>query len=260
MELEDERLRLLDAPTSAPAWPRTLPVKPQSISARIVVFPSAQEVRVSRPTETAAGKRMLRAVSAACEAAIEYALKLTELDQVVGDGDLGSNMARAAGSVLEDLDTVPFDQPAEALKTLGVTVQRVLGGSSGPLYGAFLLRAGTALNGNVPNAQAWASALAEGCDAVAALGGASLGDRTMLDALMPFAQAFGAEISRGAPAGAGVISGVAAARLGSERTAAMMPRRGRASYLGERALGHIDPGAAAVVILLEAIAREIAGA
>jgi dihydroxyacetone kinase len=258
MHVDDERLRLLDAPTTAPGWPRTVAAKPGSIAARTVLLPSADAAPVSRESETAGGKRFERAVAAACQAAIQSAPKLTELDQVVGDGDLGSNMQRAAEVILANLRTIPFDDPAEALKALGVIVQKVLGGSSGPLYGAFLLRAGTALNGTVPDAQAWASALTEGCDAVAALGGASLGDRTMLDALIPFAQRLQADISRGLPPATALTSAVAAARSGAEQTAFMTPRRGRASYLGERAIGHVDPGAAAVVILLEVIARETA--
>ncbi len=257
MYVDEERLRLLDAPTTAPGWPRTVAARPGLISARTITLPSADADLVSRDTETAGGKLMERAVDAACRAVIQSAPRLTELDQVVGDGDLGSNMQRAAEAILESLGTIPFDDQAEALKALGVTVQKVLGGSSGPLYGAFLLRAGTALNGNVPDAQAWASALAEGCDAVAALGGASLGDRTMLDALIPFAQAFQGGILRGLPSAAALLSAVAAAKSGADQTAAMTARRGRSSYLGDRALGHVDPGAAAVVVLLEAVAREV---
>lgn len=258
MEVDNERLRLLDAPTSAPAWPRTVPSKPQSISARTVTLPSADNDPISRETGTPEGKHIERAVVAACQAAMESAPHLTEMDQVVGDGDLGSNMARAAEAILRNLRTIPFDDPSAAMKFLGVTVQRVLGGSSGPLYGAFLLRAGSVLNGNVPDAQMWAAALAEGCDAVAALGGASLGDRTMLDALIPFAQTFSAGISQSSSVAAAIQSAVAAAKTGAEGTAVMRPRRGRASYLGDRALGHIDPGAAAIAILLDAIARELA--
>jgi dihydroxyacetone kinase len=168
-------------------------------------------------------------------------------------------MARVAQAVLERLRNIPFDEPAAALKALGLTTQKVFGGSSGPFYGAFLLRAGTALNSDAPTAQSWAAALIEGCDAIAELGGASVGDRTMLDALVPFAQTFGREISHGAPVPAALASAVDAAIAGAERTAGMTPRRGRSSYLGERALGNVDPGAAAVVVLLTAIAREITG-
>src|SRR3954471_1183427 len=103
----------------------------------------AEASPVSYETETAEGKRMQRVVSAAGQAAVQCAPHLTELDQLVGDGDLGSNMARAAEVILGSLNTIPFDRPAEALKALGLAIQKALGGSSGPFYGAFLLRAGT---------------------------------------------------------------------------------------------------------------------
>jgi triose/dihydroxyacetone kinase / FAD-AMP lyase (cyclizing) len=251
MKVDDERLKLLDAPTSAPAWPRTCAVKPESVAARTVAFPLAEASPVSYETETAEGKRMQRVVSAACQAAVQCAPHLTELDQLVGDGDLGSNMARAAEVVLGSLNTIPFDRPAEALKALGLAIQKALGGSSGPFYGAFLLRAGTVLSGTDPTPQSWALALVEGCDAIATLGGASVGDRTMLDALVPFAHTLQ---SSDQPS---LISAMEAASAGAESTAGMTPRRGRSSYLGERALGNVDPGAAAVVCLLRAIVREL---
>ncbi len=257
MKVDDERLKLLDAPTSAPAWPRTYASKPESPAARTVVFPSDESDPVSYQTETAQGKRREHVVSAACEAAIQCAPHLTELDGLVGDGDLGSNMARAAEAVLGSLGTIPFDDEAEALKTLGLIVQKALGGSSGPLYGAFLLRAGTVLSGSAPGLQSWALALAEGCDAIATLGGASVGDRTMLDALVPFAHTFQREGSHSSAVGPVLISALEAASDGAERTAGMTPRRGRSSYLGDRALGNVDPGAAAVVCLLRSIVREL---
>src|SRR3954453_16698863 len=161
MRVDDERLKLLDAHTSAPAWPPSFTAEPSSIAARTVALPSEETPPLQYETETGEGKRMERAVSAACRAAIRSAPKLTELDQIVGDGDLGSNMARAAEAVLESLSTIPFDNPGEAFKALGLMVQRVLGGSSGPFYGAFLLRAGTALTGNAPTAQSWALAVME---------------------------------------------------------------------------------------------------
>ena len=130
MYVDEERLRLLDAPTTAPGWPRTVAARPGLISARTITLPSADADLVSRDTETAGGKLMERAVDAACRAVIQSAPRLTELDQVVGDGDLGSNMQRAAEAILESLGTIPFDDQAEALKALGVTVQKVLGGSS----------------------------------------------------------------------------------------------------------------------------------
>jgi dihydroxyacetone kinase len=259
MRVDDGSLKLLDAPTGAPAWPRTYTAKPTPIRNRIVALPASEAENVALEVETAEGKRMQHILSAACRGIIGAAPKLTELDGIVGDGDLGSNMARAAEAILENSNRIPFDDPGEALKRLGLQVQKFLGGSSGPFYGAFLLRTGSALSGSSPTAQTWTAALSEGCDAIAALGGASLGDRTMLDALIPFAHTFGAEVSNGSPVPAALASAIAAASSGAERTATMIPRRGRSSYLGERALGTVDPGAYAVVVLLQAIAREMIG-
>jgi triose/dihydroxyacetone kinase / FAD-AMP lyase (cyclizing) len=259
MRVDDQTLKLLDAATSAPAWPRTYTARPTPIRDRIVALPASECEEVAREPETVEGKRLARIVSAACHAIIEADSKLTELDGIVGDGDLGANLARAAEAILERSNRIPFDDAGEGLKTLGLQAQKFLGGSSGPFYGAFLLRAGSALSGSSPNAQAWAAALNEGCDAIAALGGASLGDRTMLDALIPFAHTFGTEISKGLPVAAALASATGAANSGAERTAAMTPRRGRSSYLGQRALGTVDPGAYAIVVLLQAIAREIIG-
>jgi len=257
MRVDDERLKLLDAPTLAPAWPRTYIAKPTTIRDRIVALPASETDDVAYASETSEGKRLERVVSGVCNAMVQAAPKLTELDGIVGDGDLGSNMARAAEAIIASSKTIPFDDPGQALKALGLRVQKFLGGSSGPFYGAFLLRAGSALSGSTPTAQAWAAALSEGCDAIAALGGASLGDRTMLDALIPFAHTFSAGVSDGLPVNEALTSAVAAASAGAERTAGMTPRRGRSSYLGERALGTVDPGAHAVVVLLQATAREI---
>jgi len=259
MRVDDERLKLLDAPTSAPAWPRTYAVRPKPVAARTIAYRSAEPEPVSYETGTAEGTRMQRVVSAACQAAIACAPHLTELDQLVGDGDLGSNMERAAGVILASLSMIPFDDAAEALKALGLTIQKALGGSSGPFYGAFLLRAGTVLSGTDRSPQSWAFALVEGCDAIATLGGASVGDRTMLDALVPFAHTLQREVSDRSDVSLVLVSALEAAKVGAERTAGMTPRRGRSSYLGQRALGSVDPGAAAVVCLLEAIVRQVNG-
>ena len=120
MKVDDERLKLLDAPTSAPAWPRTFAVKPEPIPARTFAFPEPEPDVVAHETATGEGKRLERAVAAACQTAIQHASELTELDQAVGDGDLGSNMARAAEAVLGTLRTFPFDDQPEALKAFRV--------------------------------------------------------------------------------------------------------------------------------------------
>jgi triose/dihydroxyacetone kinase / FAD-AMP lyase (cyclizing) len=227
----------------------------------VKVFESAPVVSVmtEQPVRTEAGRRIRRAVVAACDALLQAESHLTEMDRVVGDGDLGSNMARAARAIQERLNFFPFDDLPEATKTLGVTLQEVLGGSSGPLYGVLLLRTGIFLEGGPSDdPHRWAAAILEGCGAISELGGAKIGDRTMLDALIPFAQTFRDEIAAGRSTREALATAVLAAEGGANMTARMMPRRGRSSYLGERSLGHPDPGAMAVSIWLRAVAVALA--
>jgi dihydroxyacetone kinase len=253
--VDDRQLARLDAPTGAPAWPNAaarprarIPAPTGSLQA-----PSPPPAAPVRP-RTPQGEMLEAALTAATEALIEAAPRLTELDQAVGDGDLGISLERGAHAVREALSTYPLDDPAVTLHALGVTLQRSLGGTSGPLYAAFCLRAAGVLRTRPADAAGWVEAFRSGCAAVAELGGASRGDRTMLDALMPAAEAFAEAVKSGQEAAAILRAGAAAAADGARATAAMLPRRGRSSYLGERALGHIDPGAEAVAVWLAALA------
>jgi dihydroxyacetone kinase len=193
-------------------------------------------------------------IQAATNALIAQAARLTQMDQVVGDGDLGISLERGARAVQAALPSYPLDDPGAALAALGVTLQRALGGTSGPLYAVFFVRAAAALRRGQPtDATTWADALREGCAALATLGGAARGDRTMLDALLPAAEAFAAAIRSGRSVGEALRAAATAATEGARATATMRPRLGRSSYLGDRALGHPDPGAEAVAVWLAAL-------
>jgi triose/dihydroxyacetone kinase / FAD-AMP lyase (cyclizing) len=151
--------------------------------------------------------------------------------------------------------TTPRNSPREKY---GLTVQRTLGGSSGPLYGAFLARAAARLRaGSADDPATWAEVFLAGCAAITDLGGAHRGDRTMLDALVPAAEAFRDAIREGKAAQA-LRKAADAAAEGARETAKLAPRHGRSSYLGERALGHVDPGAEAVAVWLVALAESVA--
>jgi dihydroxyacetone kinase len=201
------------------------------------------------------GKRLEAAIRAAAQALTAAAPRLTEMDQAVGDGDLGISLERGAHAVEEALPTYPLDDPGAALQALGITLQRTLGGTSGHLYGVFFLRAGAVLRGGRPeDPGTWAEAFRAGCAAVGELGGAARGDRTMLDALLPAAEAFQEAVSAGRTAADALRASTRAAAEGARGTSGMLPRRGRSSYLGERALGHPDPGAEAVAVWLAAVA------
>jgi dihydroxyacetone kinase len=146
------------------------------------------------------------------------------------------------------------DVPA-TLKALGNTLRQELGGSSGPLYGVLFLRCGNVLASSGASERAqWAEALDQGCAAISELGGAKPGDRTMLDALDPFVKALKQNIG-GKTSHEAVVAAVEAAERGVEATAQMKPRVGRSSYLGNRVLGHPDPGAKAIAIWLRAVSE-----
>jgi dihydroxyacetone kinase len=188
-------------------------------------------------------------------------VRLTELDQAVGDGDLGVSLARGAKAVEESLPMYQVYNPAEAFKAIGLTFQKVVGGSSGPFYAVLLLRAANSLRvGNMNNPKAWVKASLDACDAISELGGATVGDRTMLDALVPFANALATALEQSSSTAEALETAVCAAEAGAEATARMIPRRGRSSYIGDRAIGHPDPGAVAVAIWLRAAANALTSA
>ncbi len=253
--VDDERLRWLDAPTTAAAWPNLPRQRPSSSEA--VNFDahteSSADATPSPIVISPAGAALRQAIEAACNSLIAGAEELTEMDRIAGDGDLGSSMERAAKEVLHQVASYPLNDVAATMKALAHTARRELGGSSGPLYGVLLLRCSNVLEGaGTVGIEQWAEALDQGSHAISELGGAKPGDRTMLDALDPFAQA----LKQGAgylPPGEALRAAVEAAERGANATANMKPRLGRSSYLGDRVLGYPDPGAKAVAILLRAI-------
>jgi dihydroxyacetone kinase len=254
LPVDDERLALLDAPTDAPAWPNTA-ARPRLRTAPPPEAPPVTSVppAPARP-HTPPGLALEAAIQSAAQALIAAAPRLTELDQAVGDGDLGISLERGARALQEALPTYPLDDPAATLQALGVTLQRTLGGTSGPLYAAFFLRtAGALRRGDPSRPMTWADAFRAGCAALADLGGAAPGDRTMLDALVPAADAFRDAVGAGRPLADALRVAALAAEAGARATADLEPRRGRSAYLGRRALGHPDPGAEAVAVWLAAL-------
>jgi dihydroxyacetone kinase len=238
LPVDDERLALLDAATTAPAWPG-----PGRLESRAIV--AAPPVPPSRLARGPADLRLidgLLAIAAALEAAEE---RLADLDGRAGDGDLGASMVRAA-EALRGLASEPWAEPGLLLAEAGDRLRRAIGGTSGPFYATALLRAARRLPAQ-PAAPDWARAFADGVAAIGALGGARPGDRTMLDALVPAAEALSRDGSLSAAA--------RAAEGGAAATASMAPRVGRASYLGERAIGCPDAGAVAVTVWLGALAE-----
>jgi dihydroxyacetone kinase-like protein len=183
---------------------------------------------------------------------------LTRLDAAIGDADHGSNLDRGMTAAVQALEATPPEDPAAALKTVATTLIKTVGGASGPLYGTLFLRASGALDGGGDGA-AFAAALRAGVDGVAARGKAEPGDKTMLDALRPAVDALDEALAGGAALADALRAAAEAAARGRDATEPMVARKGRASYLGERSAGHVDPGATSATLLLEAAATALAG-
>jgi dihydroxyacetone kinase-like protein len=185
---------------------------------------------------------------------------LSDLDAAIGDADHGINMDRGMTAVVAALDDTPPADPAALCKLTGMTLVKSVGGASGPLYGTFFLRMVPALatDGTVGAAD-FATALRAGVDGVVQRGRAEAGDKTMYDALGPAVDALDCALSTGAGLAVALSSAAAAAEKGRDATESLVARKGRASYLGERSVGHIDPGAASAALLIAAAAAVLSG-
>lgn len=182
---------------------------------------------------------------------------LTELDSAIGDADHGANMDRGMRAAV---DKVAADRPEfldELLKGVGMTLVSTVGGTSGPLYGTFFLRLAAALGHEAEaDASTLAAALRAGLDGVVARGKAEPGDKTMIDAMAPAVAAFEDAVAEGF--GPAAAASAEAADAGRDATEPLVARKGRASYLGERSAGHIDPGAASTALLFRALSETLA--
>ncbi|MDX3854321.1 dihydroxyacetone kinase subunit DhaL [Streptomyces sp. AK02-01A] len=193
--------------------------------------------------------------------AVDKEREFSELDAVVGDGDLGYSLARGFEIVLADWDSLDRGSPSAFLKQVALVISKRVGGTSGPLWGTAFLRAAGAVSDRSDlsgeDAVAMLRAAAEG---IKARGKSDLGDKTLLDALIPMTDALEKATKTGegpAAGGAGLARVVAsAARAAAEATTPMRARRGRPSYTGERSIGSPDAGAMAVAIMAERVADE----
>jgi dihydroxyacetone kinase-like protein len=202
----------------------------------------------------------------------EEAPHLTSLDQAIGDGDHGINLDRGFQAVVKALDARPAPDPAaptptdpaataELLRLVGRTLISTVGGASGPLYGTAFLRASASVAGapgDATGGQLLADALSAAATGVAGLGKSTTGEKTMLDGLVPGAAAAQAAVGRGAASADVAAAARDAARDGAEATIPMLATKGRASYLGERSIGHQDPGATSLALLLDVLADSFA--
>ena len=179
---------------------------------------------------------------------------LTDLDSSIGDADHGTNMDRGFKKVMEKLPTVADKDIGNILKTVGMTLISSVGGASGPLYGTFYMRGGMAADAKEElDEQDLVNVLQGAVDGIVQRGRAQPGDKTMVDALLPALAALQEAVAEGQGPAEAVASAVAAAQQGMKDTIPLQARKGRASYLGERSIGHQDPGATSSYLILNAL-------
>ena len=189
------------------------------------------------------------------ETIVENEKYFGELDAVVGDGDFGYSLARGFEIVLDQWDSFDRTDPGVFLTKIATTISGRIGGTSGPIWGTAILRAGTNLKGGETFEPAdVVRALRASIEGIKARGQADLGDKTLLDSLVPAVDTLESEIAAGSGPAQIVAAMAATARTAADATVTMQAMRGRAAYTGERSIGSVDAGATAVAVLLEALA------
>ena len=183
---------------------------------------------------------------------------LTDLDNVIGDGDHGINMARGFAEVEKQAENLEEKDIGNILKTVGMTLVSKVGGSSGPLYGTAFMKAGMTVGAkNEIDMADFLEGLEAGIEGIKARGRSTTGEKTMLDAMVPALEAMKQQQAAGADGKQVLEAGVQAAEAGVEATKPMVATKGRASYLGERSIGHQDTGATSFTLLLKEIAKAV---
>ncbi len=206
--------------------------------------------------DAATVKRWLEGAAVALGEQRDY---LTQLDAAIGDADHGTNMDRGFSSVVAKLAELDGSEPpGRILVVAGSTLVSTVGGASGPLWGTALRRAGRSMDGDTFEGQALAAALEQALDGVVELGAAQPGDKTMVDALEPAVRTLRERLDAGSSAAEALAAAHGAAEEGMRSTVPLQARKGRASYLGERSIGHQDPGATSTALILGALERAVA--
>ena len=180
---------------------------------------------------------------------------LVDLDRAIGDGDHGENMDRGFKAAVEALGQAQPGSVAEVLKTVAKTLMSTVGGAAGPLYGTAFLRASKAAGGGDLDGVGVAAVIEGALSGIQARGKATTGEKTMVDAWTPALEAARATAEAGGDAGVVLEAAATAAEAGAAATEPLRATKGRASYLGERSIGHLDPGAVSTSLILRAAAR-----
>ena len=183
---------------------------------------------------------------------------LTELDNVIADGDHGISLARGFGEVDKKLDALADKEPGDVLKTVGMTLVSTVGGASGPLYGTGFMKMGAAVKGKADvDVPSFLEGLQAAIEGIMQRGRSTKGEKTMLDSMIPAKEAMESKWNETQDAKAAFAAAVAAAWEGVEYTKTIAATKGRASYIGERSIGHQDPGATSFTMVLEIVAGEV---
>lgn len=208
-------------------------------------------------TDRADAARLEDVIKLIAQTCVDNEKYFCDLDAVAGDGDFGYSLARGFENVLAEFDGYDRSDPATLLQKVAMTMSSRIGGTSGPIWGTAFLRAATAIRGKQElTADDVVAMLRAAIEGIKKRGGADLGDKTLLDALVPVADAIEQDAADGADAAATARHAAEVARTAAEETSKLEARRGRASYTGERSIGSPDPGAVAVAVLAERIADQ----
>lgn len=200
-------------------------------------------------------QRLEQVVRTVAETCVENEQYFGELDSVVGDGDFGFSLARGFENVLAGWDDYDRTDAGTFLQKIAVTMSGRIGGTSGPIWGTAFLRAAGVVKGRTEvTGEDVVAMLRAAVEGIKARGGADLGEKTLLDALVPMTDALEQQLAVGADPAEVAKAAATAARAAAEATRPMQARRGRASYTGERSIGSLDPGAVAVAVLAERVA------
>lgn len=266
LRLDDELKEYLAAPAAAPAWTQGQASEMDESAAPVVqavaVGADADAEPASTSDEKASGdpaaQLVCRALSAVANVLDVHKDELTQLDMPIGDSDHGINMARGFGAVRDLLPELATKDASSALKKAGMTVISKVGGSSGPLYGTILRKVGVCVKkeGGLTLAS-FTDGLEKGFTGIQELAGATLGDKTMLDAMQPAIDSLKQSVKDGKGASQAMEDAARAAAQGAEATIPLVAKKGRASYLGERSVGHKDPGAASFAYCMAALANAL---
>ena len=204
-------------------------------------------------SDTALSRAQL-VVKVIAQTAVDNETYFCELDAVVGDGDFGYSLARGFEIVLSDFDTLEYDDAGGLLKKTAIILTKRIGGTSGPIWGTAFLRAGTTLSGTPdPSGADVIAALRAAIEGIKQRGDTDLGDKTLLDALVPAVDEL--EKALGEGAGDPLQRAAVTARESAEATKGMLAQRGRAAYTGERSRDSVDAGAIGIAVMLEAVSK-----